>query len=450
MPAPAEPRRRGALPSLPAAAARAALSPPRLPAAALAGVALARRAAALAVPVWLEVPAAGGRTLLARALHAESGRPGPLVVAEGRCRALRDVPAGASLLVDLERLTVPAVAAVEALLDDATTWLLLASAPGAVIPPTLAARLGGVAVRVPPLDSRGAQVGDLARHLLAALNARRGAAPPVLTRAALDWLTAQAWPGDVAELEAVLARALLVADGPIVDVAHVAGAAPSPAPADDGRSAQLEFLVAQLAHELRNPLAAVKTFAQLPGLADDPALRARFTALTDDAVERMDGLLDNTTAFARMGPPAPTDVELGPLMDALVAEVRPTLAERTIGLDYASPNGARCTADREQLAYALRNVFAGVAREASPEDAVRIDAAAAGVVRVDFDDRHGTAERLRRVVLDDAAAPGLLALSFTLARAVLERNGGGLAMRRQPDGRARLEVRLPGASSEGG
>jgi signal transduction histidine kinase len=437
------------LPPLPPAAARAALSPPRLPEAALAGIALARRAAALTVPVWLEVPVGGGRTLLARALHAESRRSGPLLVAEGCSRALRRLPPGASVFVDLERLTQPAVAAVDALLDDATAWLLLASSPGAALPAPLGARLGGVAVHIPPLGNRGVAIGDLARHVLATLNARRGAVAPRLTPAALDWLACQAWPGDMAELEAVLARALVAADGPVIDVSHLTGATHVPAVTDDGQRAQLEFLVAQLAHELRNPLAAVKTFAQLPGLADDPAMRARFTTLLDDAVGRIDGLLDDTAALARLGTPAPTDLELGPFLDELVAEVRPALAERAIGLAYTSSNGARCTADREQLAYALRNVFAGVAREAPPEDAVRIDAADPGRVRIEFDDRHGTAGRLRRVVLDDGG-PEVLALPFALARAVLERNGGTLAMRRQSDGRALLELRLPGAPIEGG
>ncbi len=412
-------------------------------------VGIARRAASLAVPVRLDVPVAGGRTLLARALHAESERPGPLLVVDGRSRGLLDVPAGASILVEIERLTMPAVAAVEALLDDGAVWLLLASAPGAVLPPPLDARAGAVAVHVPPLASRGAEIAALARHLLAMRAGNHGAPAPLLTDAAADWLERRPWPGDVAELEAVVARALVLADAPVVDIAHLAGAAADPLPARDGRRAQVEFLVAQLAHELRNPLAAVKTFAQLPGLADDAALRARFGALVDDAVGRMDGLLEHTAAFARLGTPAPAEVELGPLMDALVAEVRPALAERAIALDYRSPNGARCTTDREQLAYALRSIFAGVAQEAPGDEAVRIDAATPGLVHIEFDDRQGPAGRLRRVVLDDDAAD-VLALPFTLARAVLDRNGGGLAMGRRDDGRARLEVRLPGASSQGG
>src|SRR5262249_60679475 len=115
MRAPVERRAGGVLPALSPEAAHAVLTSPRLPASAVEAAAIARDAAALALPVRLETPTVAGRTLLARALHALGGRPGPLVAAEGRCRALHDLPARASVLVDLEALTVPAAANPEAL-----------------------------------------------------------------------------------------------------------------------------------------------------------------------------------------------------------------------------------------------------------------------------------------------------------------------------------------------
>jgi signal transduction histidine kinase len=449
MPARAESRRHAVLPRLTAAAAGAALSPPRLPAAAAASVAMARRAAALAVPVRLDVPVAGPRSILARALHAQGDRPGPLVVA-GRPDALEGLPAGASVLIDGEALTPTRARVVEALIDDGAVWVLVAAAHDTRLPGVLAARLASVTIVVPPLHERADDVAELARDLLATMSARGACPAPVLTQAAIDWLGSRPWPGDVAELEATLAGALLRTDGPSVDASHLAATQPAnPVPHGRG-AAQLEFLLAQLAHELRNPLAVVQTFSRLPGLAEDADLRERFAAVTHDAVSRMDALIDNATTFARLGAPKPVDVELGPLLDPLVGEIRPALAERAVALGYASPNGARCRADRDQLAFALRNVLAGVAHEVPPHDAVRIDATAPGTVRVEFDDRHGTTERLRHLVLAEADDPAVLALPFTLARAVLERGGGALTMQRQPDGRAVLELRLPGASADGG
>jgi hypothetical protein len=70
-------------------------------------------------------------------------------------------------------------------------------------------------------------------------------------------------------------------------------------------------------------------------------------------------------------------------------------------------------------------------------------------VSIEFDDRHGSAGRLRHVALGDGGAE-VLPLPFVLARAVLERNGGALTLQRQSNGRAMLEVRLPGATTGGG
>jgi hypothetical protein len=147
-------------------------------------------------------------------------------------------------------------------------------------------------------------------------------------------------------------------------------------------------------------------------------------------------------------------VELGPLLDGLVAEVRPGLAERAVRLEYASPNGARCAADPGHLAYALRAVLEGVAHEVPAHDALEIDAATPGRLRIAFDPRGGTAERLKRIVLaeqlPDVDADSMLPLALVLARAVLERNGGALALASQPDGRALLDIRLRTARAAGG
>jgi len=60
-----------------------------------------------------------------------------------------------------------------------------------------------------------------------------------------------------------------------------------------------------------------------------------------------------------------------------------------------------------------------------------------------------TAEHLRRLTTPGGTGgltnPRELPLSFTLARTVLERNGGTLGVQAEPDGRTSLIVRLPPA-----
>jgi signal transduction histidine kinase len=460
MSTPSEPRGRTRLPPLAAEAAAAVLARPRLPAGAAARVPLVRGAAAVAAPVLLMVPAAGGRLLLARALHALSGRAGPLFGVTGRRPPLGGLAAGASVYLDAGSLAPEAVLGLEALLDDGAVWVLAGIEPGAHLPSPLAPRLGAIVLEVPPLAARESELDALAAALLGTLAGRAGIAPPRLAPTARARLAGHPWAGDLAELEAVLACALVVAGGEVVEAEHLAlvpelpapiPAASTPAPAPD--APQLEFLLAELAHELRNPMVTIKTFAQhLPDLLEDGELRARFEALTNEAIGRMDGLLENVLAFARLGPPRPESVEVGALLARVVADAEPELAGRAVRVVGASGSAARCAADPEHLAYALRNLFAGVARELPAREELSLEATANGVVRLRFAAAAEAADRLRRLAApgDEAslADPALLPLAFRIARTVLERNGGALAVVPEAGEATSVVIRLPVAPAE--
>ena len=464
MPMRSDARRPTVLPRLAAEAAGAVLAPPRLPAEAAASVPLACRAGAGAIPVLLRAPAAGGRLLLARALHALAGHQGSLVAATGRRPALDGVREGSALYVDVAALAPEGALALEALLDDAQVWVLAGAEPGAALPDALGARLSAVVLAVPPLRARAAELPALAAAAVERLVERLGIAPPRLAADALDRLAAYTWPGDLAELEAVLARALLVADGGVIEAVHlvVPARAPAAAPAATAAPAapaapggpDLEYLLAELAHELRNPLVTIKTFAShLPALLEDAELRGRFATLTNDAIERMDGLLENVLAFARLGAPRRETVEVGPIVARVLADLEPELAGRSVRVRQAAAPTGRCDVDPEQLAYALRNLFAGVAREVPAREQFALDATANGVVTLRFAAGAEATGRLRRLAAPgDApslADPTLLPLAFRLARAVLERNGGTLAVVPEAGEATSVVVRLPAAPAEG-
>ena len=258
----------------------------------------------------------------------------------------------------------------------------------------------------------------------------------------------------------VIARGLLRAGAATITARHLSGEEETvptdrvPDPRVDGH-ARVEYLAAEMAHELKNPLVTIKTFAEhLPAMLDDAELRTRFAGLASESIARMDDLLENVLAFARQGAPQPSAVEIGPLLDAVIAEVEPELAARGVRLHYTGANGTRRSADADQLAYALRNLLGGVLREVPPGDALHVDGRTPGVVRVVFAGRDAAAARLRQLVAADAGFdphdPTLLPLPFTLARTVLERNGGALEVRAGGDGRTMLEVYLPDGGRNGG
>src|SRR5262249_50537888 len=198
------------------------------------------------------------------------------------------------------------------------------------------------------------------------------------------------------------------------------------------RDHDLEFVLAELAHELRNPMVTVKTYARhLPALLEDEELRTRFDALTTDAIDRMDGLLENVLAFARLGAPHPEPVQVAPLLARVLGDVESELAGHAVHVRQDAAPGARCAADPEHLAYALRNLFAGVVREVPAREELALEATANGVVTLRFAAGAEAADRLRRLAAPGGATslahPTPLPPSLPPARAGLQRHRGAPA-----------------------
>jgi hypothetical protein len=322
---------------------------------------------------------------------------------------------------------------------------------------------------------------------------RGGRDTPALAPAARTRLASHTWPGDVFELEAVLARALATSESQVVDgadlgletesasnpepeaswvapvdpntappaptgVETMSAAAPTPPPstATTGASApppaladgRLEALLAEVAHEILNPLSIVKMLlGHLPQLLADAEAREAMTARADEAIERVDGLLQNVLEFARLGTSPRVPVEVAPLLDRLLREAAPTLAERALRVRRTGDDDVTCLADPVQLEYGFRNLLAGIVREVPPREEFVVDTRQNGVVAVQFVAGDVAASRLRAMLATegppDLGDPTMLPLSFTIARAVLERNGGSLEVQEEAGGPTTLVVKLP-------
>jgi PAS domain S-box-containing protein len=97
-------------------------------------------------------------------------------------------------------------------------------------------RLNVFPVRLPALRERPGDVPLLVRHFAAKFAARLGKRVEAIAPDALEALTAYPWPGNIRELENVVERAVILSDGPELeidpDVLALAPESPSPAAAD--------------------------------------------------------------------------------------------------------------------------------------------------------------------------------------------------------------------------
>jgi signal transduction histidine kinase len=445
--------------------ARRWLSPPWVPSMLAPAIGRACRARPLAVPVRVIVPHAALGHRFARALHVATGSHGDLLAPVDDRPELRALPLGATVVLDPTRLDDEGRLALEALLDDAEVWVIAVTDDAAALPASLGERLAAVVVDVPPLARRQLEMPALSAAVLQTLAERAGRPVPALSPPARTRLAAHAWPGDLFELEAVLGRALAATEGDVVDLVHLGlegdpaasgvaiEGAPEPAsppalpptPTADGR---LEALLAEVAHEILNPLSTVKMLlGHLPQLLEDGEARAALEGRADEAIERVDGLLQNLLEYARLGTPAREPVALGPLLDRLLLEAGPELTERAIRVRRSGAADVTCIGDPIQLEYGFRNLLAGVVREMPPREEFVVESSQNGVVAVRFAGGDVPAARLRAMVAADAAPdlgdPTMLPLAFTLARSVIERNGGTLAVREEAEGPTTLVVQLP-------
>ncbi len=138
-------------------------------------------------------------------------------------------------------------------------------------------------------------------------------------------------------------------------------------------------LAAAMSHEIRNPLVAISTFAQLlPERYADPEFRTEFHSVVAREIERLNNITEQINAFAH--PPEPTfrDLDLGALLAQSLAIARaadPAFAAVPVTLDV-SPGTSPLTGDerslREGFGHLLTNAFEAVAGK--PRPTVRVTA----------------------------------------------------------------------------
>jgi two-component system, NtrC family, response regulator AtoC len=113
-------------------------------------------------------------------------------------------------------------------------------------------RLNVLPVRIPALRERTEDIPQLARFFAQRHAARHGLGEFELPDAVLEALQHQPWPGNVRELENVMERALVLADGPAIDVEFLGSVMTMrpPVPNGDGDELSIKKATRELEQEL--------------------------------------------------------------------------------------------------------------------------------------------------------------------------------------------------------
>lgn len=132
------------------------------------------------------------------------------------------------------------------------------------------------------------------------------------------------------------------------------------------RLGSLGVLAEGVAHEIKNPLVAIKTFAQLlPSKWDDASFRSKYVEMVAPQVERIN---DICLSLLRLGRSKPTHIERLVLRDVLDEVCTLTLPEQKAGqvaVEVGGNVGLELNADREQLLHVVLNLVRRLIQNAS-------------------------------------------------------------------------------------
>lgn len=125
------------------------------------------------------------------------------------------------------------------------------------------------------------------------------------------------------------------------------------------RLSSIGTLSAGMAHEIKNPLVTIKTFAQLlPQQHHDSEFRDTFFDLVGQEVNRIDGIVNRLLNFARPAPPSLKPVSLHQIVENSIRLVEPQLVQSGMTLErHLDAPSDLIDADAEQLNQTFVNFF---------------------------------------------------------------------------------------------
>ncbi len=224
-----------------------------------------------------------------------------------------------------------------------------------------------------------------------------------------------------------------------------------------------EAFAADVTHELKNPLASLRSAVDSLERVEDPALREQLLDVVRHDVQRLDRLivdiaevsrLDAELSRARFEP-----VDVGTMIEHLLSLWEPRGAERSVRIAFARPHtgSTMVMAEEGRLARVFDNLVDNAISFSPPDSLVEIAAARiddAVVVSVQ-DEGPGVPPEAREAIFgrfhsDRPEEEGFgrhSGLGLAIARAIVEAHDGRIRVEARRDGRsgARFVIELQGA-----
>ncbi|WP_437319999.1 histidine kinase dimerization/phospho-acceptor domain-containing protein [Sorangium sp. So ce385] len=213
----------------------------------------------------------------------------------------------------------------------------------------------------------------------------------------------------------------------------------------------VETFAADLSHELKNPVAAIRASAEVlsEGALDDPEEAARFVARIREAITRIEALLGELLSLARLearGVEHAAVVDLVAIAQAAAARAR----ERGSRVELDAPSSAAVRGDELWLSRALDNLLDNARTHGDAAAPIRIAVSRLGgqvaiAIRNRGEIGRHVAGRLFRRFVTTRADRGGTGLGLAIVKAIAEAHSGSAECTHRGPPEVEFKLSLPGA-----
>jgi two-component system sensor histidine kinase ChvG len=222
-----------------------------------------------------------------------------------------------------------------------------------------------------------------------------------------------------------------------------------------------EAFAADVTHELKNPLASLRSAVDSLDRVSDPELQRQLLDVVRHDVVRLDRLIVEIAEISRLDAELSRarldEVDVGAMIEALLPHWEERAAQRGVHIAFARPRAgsAVVAADEARLARAIDNLVDNAISFSPPGGLVEIAAAEAGEQvsltvedegpGVPADKREAIFQRFHSIRPDGEAFGRHSGLGLAIVRATVQGHDGSVTVEDRHDGRsgARFVVRLP-------
>ncbi|MEQ1748417.1 MAG: HAMP domain-containing sensor histidine kinase [Prosthecobacter sp.] len=213
--------------------------------------------------------------------------------------------------------------------------------------------------------------------------------------------------------------------------------------AQSERMAMLGRVATGLAHEIKNPLAAIQLHTQLMDVTALDAESAQSLQHVQAEAKVIEGLVNQWLYLTRPVPPKMQSLDLGEVLAETIETLRAQADHAGVNVHANAPLGrARLLGDRARLQQAFRNVMLNAIQAMPRGGDLRIEITVGGLLFHDSGAGFSEAALAHGADLFFSEKEGGMGVGLNVVQEIITAHGGSIVLKNHPDGGAVVVIEL--------